>query len=105
MPPTLVLRVASDQALFVGERRTLLVVAKDEPTWLPVTCAGCGQRWYGIERAHCACCHRTFATLDLFDQHRVDHLCRNPASLGMTKHAKSGVWQPRSLAARSRRAS
>jgi hypothetical protein len=77
----LVLRVASDQALFVGERRTLLVVAKDEPTWLPVTCAGCGQRWYGIERAHCACCHRTFATLDLFDQHRVDHLCHNPALL------------------------
>jgi hypothetical protein len=81
--------------------RTLPVVARDEPTWLPVTCAGCGHRWYGIERAHCASCHRTFAALDLFDQHRVDHLCR--ARHG--QHAKSGVWEPRSLAARTRRAS
>jgi hypothetical protein len=80
-------------------------VAKDEPTWLPVTCAGCGQRWYGIERAHCASCHRTFAALDLFDQHRGNHLCHNPVSLGMTRHTKSGVWQSRSDAARSRRAS
>src|SRR5690349_25047401 len=62
--------------------RTLAAVAKDEPTWLPVTCAGCVSRWYGIERAHCVSCHRTFAAVDLFDQHRVDHLCRNPASLG-----------------------
>jgi hypothetical protein len=84
--------------------RSLPVVAKDEPTWLPVTCAGCEHRWYGIERAHCASCHRTFADLDLFDQHRVDHLCRNPASLRMTRHAKSGVWEPRSPAVRNRRA-
>jgi len=79
-------------------------VAKDEPTWLPVTCAGCVSRWYGIERAHCVSCHRTFAAVDLFDQHRVDHLCRNPASLGMARQAKSGVWEPRSSVGRRRRA-
>ena len=84
--------------------RTLAAVAKDEPTWLPVTCAGCVSRWYGIERAHCVSCHRTFAAVDLFDQHRVDHLCRNPASLGMARQAKSGVWEPRSRVARRRRA-
>jgi hypothetical protein len=84
--------------------RTLAAVAKDEPTWLPVTCAGCASRWYGIERAHCVACHRTFAAADLFDQHRVDHLCRNPAALGMSRQAKSGVWEPRSPVVRRRRA-
>ena len=28
------------------------------PSWLPVACGSCGQRWYGIDRAHCATCHR-----------------------------------------------
>jgi hypothetical protein len=72
---------------------------------LPVACTGCGQRWYGIDRAHCATCHRTFTTVDFFDRHRVDQECRNPASLGMIKHAKSGVWEPRAAAVKPRRAS
>ena len=38
-------------------RRTLRCVPRDEPSWLPVACAGCGQRWYGIDRAHCGTCH------------------------------------------------
>jgi hypothetical protein len=91
-------------ALFVGPRPYAAVVAKDEPTWLVVTCTGCTHRWYGIERAHCTSCHRTFADVELFDRHRVDHECRNPASLGMAKHPKSGVWEPRPVLARRRRA-
>jgi len=85
--------------------RTLLVVAKDEPSRLPVTCTGCEGRWYGIERAHCTSCQRTFAAVDLSDRHRADHECRNPAALGMAKHPKSGVWEPRPVVVRGRRAS
>ena len=69
---------------------------KDEPSWLSINCAGCGIRWYGIDRAHCSACHRTFAAADLFDRHRVDQACLNPVSLGMIKHQKTGVWEPRS---------
>jgi hypothetical protein len=78
-------------------------VPKDEPSWLSISCAGCGNRWYGIDRAHCTACHRTFADIDLFDRHRVDHDCRNPAGLGMIKHQKTGVWEPRGSAVRRRR--
>jgi hypothetical protein len=80
-------------------------VPRDEPSWLPVACAGCGQRWYGIDRAHCGTCHRTFTEVDFFDRHRVDDGCRSPASLGMIKNAKSGVWEPRASAVKRRRAS
>jgi len=69
-----------------------------------VPCAGCGQRWYGIDRAHCANCHRTFSDVESFDLHRVDHECRNPVALRMIKHAKSGVWEPRAAAVKPRRA-
>jgi hypothetical protein len=68
---------------------------RDEPCRLPVACAGCGHRWYGIDRAHRAACHRTFADADFFDRHRGESECRNPASLGMIKHVKSGLWEPR----------
>ena len=68
---------------------------KDEPSWLSISCAGCGARWYGIDRAHCPACHRTFADADLFDRHRVDDECVNPVRLGMVKHQKTGVWEPR----------
>jgi hypothetical protein len=86
-------------------RPTLRLVAKDEPSWLPVGCAGCGQRWYGVDRAHCAVCHRTFAAAELFDRHRVDDACVNPVGLGLVKHAKSGVWEPRVQVVRGRHAS
>jgi hypothetical protein len=75
---------------------------KDEPSWLPISCAGCGQRWYGIDRAHCTSCHRTFDTVDLFDQHRPDGQCANPVTLGLVKHPKSGVWEPRVRVVRRR---
>src|SRR5689334_3563001 len=66
-------------------KRGILVVAgpypadvpRDEPSWLPAACAGCGQRWYGIDRAHCGTCHRTFTEVDFFDRHRVDEGCRS----------------------------
>jgi ribosomal protein L37E len=85
--------------------RTLLGVPKDEPSWLPINCASCGQRWYGIDRAHCAACHRTFAATELFDRHRVEDKCANPVALGMVKHHKSGIWEPRVQVVRRHRAS
>jgi len=103
-PRTLVTRPTYSGLCATG-RRTLLDVARDEPSWLPVACAGCEQRWYGIDRAHCANCHRTFTDADLFDRHRVDHECRNPVSLNMIKHAKSGVWEPRPTTIKPRCAS
>jgi len=75
-------------------------VPKDEPSWLSISCAGCGDRWYGIDRAHCTSCHRTFADADLFDCHRVEDDCVNPVRLGMVKHQKSGVWEPRATVTR-----
>lgn len=68
---------------------------KDEPSRLPITCARCRHRWYGIDRAHCTTCHRTFADAELFHRHRVEYHCQNPATLGMVKHRNSGVWEPR----------
>ena len=85
-------------------RLTLRPVAKDEPSWLPLSCSGCGQRWYGIDRAHCASCHRTFGGTELFDQHRSDDACVNPVGLGMVKHQKSAIWELRPPAAPRRRA-
>jgi hypothetical protein len=70
---------------------------------LSIRCAGCANRWYGIERAHCTACHRTFADADLFDRHRVEHDCVNPVRLGMVKHQKTGVWEPRVTVARGSR--
>src|SRR4051794_6577507 len=92
-------------AFLSARPRILLRVARDEPSWLPVMCAGCPQRWYGIDRAHCAHCHRTFGDVALFDDHRVDHECRNPAAPSMIKHVKSGVWEPRQVGVKPRRGS
>jgi hypothetical protein len=48
-------------------------------------CSGCDARWGGVERAHCASCHRTFAGVWLFDKHRAVTGCRgrcqDPAGL------------------------
>jgi len=76
---------------------------KDEPSWLPVTCGGCGQSWYGFDRAHATCCHRTFDLLDDFDRHRVDGRCANPVSLGLYRHERSAVWMRRVQVVASRR--
>jgi hypothetical protein len=68
---------------------------KTSPTWLPASCATCGHRWYGIDRAHCAGCHRTFADPHLSDHHRLEHRCANAVALGMVKHPGTGIREPR----------
>ncbi|MGH3631247.1 MAG: hypothetical protein ACRDRL_27865 [Sciscionella sp.] len=50
-----------------------------------ITCGRCAAAWTGISRAHCGACHRTFASVSLFDAHRHPHGehggCVDPASL------------------------
>ena len=81
--------------------RTLRRVAKDEPSWLPVSCSGCSSTWYGLDRAHCCGCHRTFDSTELFDVHRDEDGCVSPAQVGLIKHPKSGIWQVRELRRRA----
>ena len=49
------------------------------------TCGGCDNRWTGLAMAHCSACHRTFATVSLFDRHRSQcgprGACLDPESL------------------------
>jgi hypothetical protein len=40
-----------EHGIFVVPLSMLPDVPRDEPSWSPVTCGGCGQRWYGIDRA------------------------------------------------------
>lgn len=46
------------------------------------TCGGCAVEWSGLAVAHCGACHRTFASVRLFDIHRSPvgkhGSCRNP---------------------------
>ncbi len=35
-----------------------------------ITCSGCDVTWTAASAAHCGGCHRTFATVQLFDAHR-----------------------------------
>ncbi len=67
-------------------------VAKDEPTWLKASCFRCAQAWYGIDRAHCSACCRTFDLVEDFDGHRANGSCSNPVALGLYRHEKSGIW-------------
>jgi hypothetical protein len=42
--------------------------------------------WTGLARAHCARCHRTFASVGLFDQHQTGVAkvrCADPRRLGL----------------------
>src|SRR5918997_3706656 len=57
------------------------------------TCA-CGQRWFGLNRAHSTCCHRTWDDAELFDAHRLDEVCRTPRSMRLVQNAQ-GVWMRR----------
>ncbi len=45
------------------------------------TCGGCRQVWTGAGRAHCGTCHRLFASVTLFDQHRRAYTCIDPATI------------------------
>jgi hypothetical protein len=42
-------------------------MAEDRP--LPFGCAGCRNRWKGVNTCHCGSCHRTFPYLGSFDRH------------------------------------
>ena len=57
------------------------------------TCA-CGERWFGLNRAHSTCCHRTWDDAELFDAHRLDEVCRTPRSMRLVQNAQ-GVWMRR----------
>lgn len=41
-------------------------------------------------QAHCTVCHLTFRALSLFDAHRLNGWCLDPAALGMVESA--GLW-------------
>lgn len=43
-------------------------------------------------QAHCTVCHKTFGGIRLFDRHRKDGVCLDPAGLGMVLTEK-GVWR------------
>lgn len=57
----------------------------------PNTCGGCDATWTASLAAHCGCCHRTFASVGLFDHHRSaqgEHgTCLDPESI---RHGKTG---------------
>lgn len=72
-------------------------------------CGGCGATWYGSRACHCAApgCHRTFATVGLFDAHRStrggEHgSCLDPETLVIqtgpragdrTAFLRDGMWR------------
>jgi hypothetical protein len=55
----------------------------------------CGAVWSGEDVCHCAGCHGSFATVELFESHRrptrTRSLCKQPADLGLA--LVSGVWK------------
>jgi hypothetical protein len=74
----------------------------------PVIIARCaaGHTWRGEDTAHCAGCHETFATAELFAAHRrptrTRSLCKRPADLGLA--LRSGVWNLPPMPVEHRRA-
>lgn len=69
-----------------------------------ITC-GCGARWTDLRTAHCAAdgCHRSFASVGLFDRHRSttgneQGSCRNPNQITNTNgdrvmFLRDGTWR------------
>jgi hypothetical protein len=55
----------------------------------PHSCGKCGQRWNGLNTAHCTACHHTFTGITAFDQHRTgSHAkstrhCLTPNTVGL----------------------
>lgn len=56
----------------------------------------CGEKWYGLDIAHCASCHETFVSPKYFDYHREPigkrvpstgpvARCISPETIGMVK--------------------
>lgn len=58
------------------------------------SCSGCSTRWTGSGRAHCSAanCHRTFATVGLFDRHRRGYACLDPTGIGGME-LRDGMWR------------
>jgi hypothetical protein len=54
-------------------------------------CITCKKRWEAKAIAHCTGCHKTFKSVNAFDQHRKAGKCLDPASIGMSE--KDGVWR------------
>lgn len=59
---------------------------------LDIRCGRCGATWAGGDRAHCAACHETWDSTDLFDQHRQDDRGIRPQLLGLIP-TRNGIWQ------------
>lgn len=67
----------------------------------PSRCARCKATWMGAEATHCAGCHQTFASLELFDAHRratgERGICRDPATMvrrngERVTFCRGGIW-------------
>lgn len=54
-------------------------------------CGGCPATWTGFNTCHCSGCHRTFAGVRGFDDHRKRSQCVDPATLGYAED--EGVWK------------
>jgi hypothetical protein len=83
-------RVESDPAIRVRMR----------PPYKPPHGCRCGERWSGLNIAHCAAsgCHRTFTGVTAFDKHRAGNKrgakrgeCSNPYDVGLVQSDK-GHW-------------
>lgn len=57
-----------------------------------ISCGGCPARWTGQSRAHCGACHRTFAGVTYFDQHRRAFTCVDPAGIEGMREV-DGIWR------------
>lgn len=66
-------------------------VHRDRRPTTPNTCGGCDATWTAPTAAHCGCCHHTFASVRLFDDHRSatgEHgACIDPETI---RHGKTG---------------
>lgn len=71
--------------------RRVPAMSRDQPHVMGITC-GCGATWAGLDRMHCASCHRTFEGIELFDAHRADERCVHPRQLGLVA-TKNGIWR------------
>ena len=64
------------------------------------TCSGCANTWTGLNYAHCPTCHRTFAGVAWFDEHRRASRCLDPANIMVIKTGEprlriddNGIWR------------
>ena len=68
-----------------------------------ITCGGCTETWTALTACHCSGCHRTYAGVGMFDQHRSQYgergSCLDPATLINQKTGeplmffREGMWR------------